>query len=251
MPRDRTPNAICSPSKRARPDVRRKETIHVQGHTHTRLRRPRSNAVDDVPTPEPGPAEALVSHTAVGLNYIDVYFRTGLYKAGPPCDARDGGCGRGSCHRVGRAWHRGGRPGCLRHRSDRRLCDRSGDIGRPPGQTYRRHRRPNGGGNDAARNDRPVPTTPHALRCCGRDDFGACCRRRCRSDPLPVGEAPGRHRHRRSLDRGKGRVGPAARGHTRHHRPRSPRRGGEAADRRQDGPRGLRQRWQGHVRCQP
>lgn len=36
---------------------------------------------DHVPTPEPGPAEALVHHTAVGLNYIDVYFRTGLYKA--------------------------------------------------------------------------------------------------------------------------------------------------------------------------
>lgn len=36
---------------------------------------------DDVPTPEPGPAEVLVHHTAIGLNYIDVYFRTGLYKA--------------------------------------------------------------------------------------------------------------------------------------------------------------------------
>ena len=35
---------------------------------------------DDVPTPEPGPGEALVHHTAVALNYIDVYFRTGLYK---------------------------------------------------------------------------------------------------------------------------------------------------------------------------
>ncbi|MCL2428519.1 MAG: quinone oxidoreductase [Alphaproteobacteria bacterium] len=35
-----------------------------------------------VPTPEPGPGEALVHHEAVGLNYIDVYFRTGLYK--PP-----------------------------------------------------------------------------------------------------------------------------------------------------------------------
>ena len=35
---------------------------------------------EDVPTPEPGPGEALVHHTAVGLNYIDVYFRTGLYK---------------------------------------------------------------------------------------------------------------------------------------------------------------------------
>ena len=36
---------------------------------------------DDVPTPEPGPGEALIRQAAVGLNYIDVYFRTGLYKA--------------------------------------------------------------------------------------------------------------------------------------------------------------------------
>ena len=39
---------------------------------------------EDVPTPEPGPGEALVRHEAVGLNYIDVYFRTGLYKAPLP-----------------------------------------------------------------------------------------------------------------------------------------------------------------------
>ena len=36
---------------------------------------------EDVPTHEPGAGEALVQHAAVGLNYIDVYFRTGLYKA--------------------------------------------------------------------------------------------------------------------------------------------------------------------------
>src|ERR1700722_9606299 len=36
---------------------------------------------EDVPTPEPGPNEALIKQEAVGLNYIDVYFRTGLYKA--------------------------------------------------------------------------------------------------------------------------------------------------------------------------
>lgn len=36
---------------------------------------------EDVPTEDPGPGEALVRHTAVGLNYIDVYFRSGLYKA--------------------------------------------------------------------------------------------------------------------------------------------------------------------------
>jgi NADPH2:quinone reductase len=36
---------------------------------------------EDVPTPEPGKGEVLVKQAAVGLNYIDVYFRTGLYKA--------------------------------------------------------------------------------------------------------------------------------------------------------------------------
>lgn len=35
---------------------------------------------EDMPTPEPGPGEALVHHEAVGLNYIDIYFRIGLYK---------------------------------------------------------------------------------------------------------------------------------------------------------------------------
>jgi NADPH2:quinone reductase len=35
---------------------------------------------EEVPKPEPGPGELLVRHEAIGLNYIDVYFRTGLYK---------------------------------------------------------------------------------------------------------------------------------------------------------------------------
>jgi len=42
---------------------------------------PEVMAWDDIPTPEPGPMEALLRHEAIGLNFIDVYFRTGLYKA--------------------------------------------------------------------------------------------------------------------------------------------------------------------------
>ena len=39
---------------------------------------------EDVPTPDPGPGEALVRHAAIGLNFIDVYFRTGFYKTNLP-----------------------------------------------------------------------------------------------------------------------------------------------------------------------
>jgi NADPH2:quinone reductase len=39
---------------------------------------------EDVPQPTPRPGEALIKVDAAGLNYIDVYFRTGLYKAELP-----------------------------------------------------------------------------------------------------------------------------------------------------------------------
>ena len=35
----------------------------------------------DIAVPQPKPGEALVKLAAIGVNYIDVYFRTGLYKA--------------------------------------------------------------------------------------------------------------------------------------------------------------------------
>jgi NADPH2:quinone reductase len=38
----------------------------------------------DLPKPEPGPGQALVKIAATGVNFIDVYFRIGLYPATPP-----------------------------------------------------------------------------------------------------------------------------------------------------------------------
>ena len=38
----------------------------------------------DVPTPTPAPGQALVKIVTSGVNFIDVYFRTGLYKADSP-----------------------------------------------------------------------------------------------------------------------------------------------------------------------
>ncbi len=40
--------------------------------------------LEDVPEPKPGPGEAGVKLEAAGLNYIDVYYRTGLYKTQLP-----------------------------------------------------------------------------------------------------------------------------------------------------------------------
>jgi NADPH2:quinone reductase len=55
---------------------------------------------EDVPTPEPGPNEVLVKQAAVGLNYIDVYVRTGLYKA-PSMPITPGQEGAGTVAAVG------------------------------------------------------------------------------------------------------------------------------------------------------
>src|ERR1051325_11766471 len=38
----------------------------------------------DVPKPTPGPKQALVRIMAGGVNFIDIYFRIGLYKADLP-----------------------------------------------------------------------------------------------------------------------------------------------------------------------
>jgi len=40
--------------------------------------------LDDIPRPEPGPGQVLIAVEAAGVNYIDVYHRTGQYKTATP-----------------------------------------------------------------------------------------------------------------------------------------------------------------------
>jgi len=47
----------------------------------------------DQPKPEPGPGQALVKIAAAGVNFIDVYFRIGLYPAPPPIMLGNEGAG--------------------------------------------------------------------------------------------------------------------------------------------------------------
>ncbi|THF60074.1 quinone oxidoreductase family protein [Ollibium composti] len=49
----------------------------------------------------PGPGQALIRHTAIGLNFIDVYFRTGLYPAPNGFPLVPGGEGAGVVIEVG------------------------------------------------------------------------------------------------------------------------------------------------------
>ena len=45
---------------------------------------PEKMSLSDAPKPVPGPGQALVNIAFSGVNFIDVYFRTGLYKADLP-----------------------------------------------------------------------------------------------------------------------------------------------------------------------
>jgi NADPH2:quinone reductase len=60
---------------------------------------PDALVLTQVPVPDPGPGQALVKLAASGVNFIDIYFRTGLYKADAPITI--GSEGAGVVERVG------------------------------------------------------------------------------------------------------------------------------------------------------
>src|SRR4028118_1815468 len=45
---------------------------------------PKVLAYEDVELPEPGPGQARVRNAASGVNFIDVYMRSGVYPGEPP-----------------------------------------------------------------------------------------------------------------------------------------------------------------------
>ncbi|MEY2669462.1 MAG: Quinone oxidoreductase 1 [Pseudomonadota bacterium] len=75
--------------------------------------------VEEIAVPEPGPGQARVRHTAIGVNFIDTYHRTGLYKL--PLPSGLGVEAAGVVEAVG--------PGVTSHAPG----DRVAYVSRPPG----------------------------------------------------------------------------------------------------------------------
>jgi D-arabinose 1-dehydrogenase-like Zn-dependent alcohol dehydrogenase len=151
---------------------------------------------EEVPLPAPKPGEALVRHKAVGLNYIDVYFRTGLYKA-PSMPAIIGMEASGIVEAIGE--------GVTEVKIGDRVAYATGPIG-----AYAEAR--------TIKADRLVKM-PDAisfeqgaammlqgmLRCQGGSDRADPCRCRRRwPHSQPMGRAPWLHRHWRCQHAGKG-----------------------------------------------
>jgi NADPH:quinone reductase len=67
----------------------------------------------DLPDPQPGEGQVLVKHEAIGVNFIDVYFRSGLYKA-PEKPIKLGNEGAGIVAAIG--------PGVSRFRVGQRVA---------------------------------------------------------------------------------------------------------------------------------
>ena len=157
--------------------------------------------LEEVDVPAPGAGKVQVQHTAIGLNYIDVYDRNGLYPQNLP-----GGLGReaaGIVTAVGarvRGIRVGDRvayvtpgPGCVLRYPQ---CPR-----RPAGQDSRGRQRRAGSGADAQGHDRVLPAAPLLPRQTRRRDRRARRRGWRRNVALAVGQGARRDGHRRRRQR--------------------------------------------------
>ncbi len=162
---------------------------------------------EHVPLPTPKAGEALVRHKAVGLNFIDVYFRTGLYKA-PSLPATIGMEGAGVVEAVGE--------GVTEVAPGDRVAYATGPIGAYAEarciKADRLVKMPDAiGFEQGAAMMLQGMTAAFLIRKCypvqiGPDRDGPRRRRRRRPHHVPVAQAPGRHRHRRGRHRGEGRA---------------------------------------------
>ena len=180
------------------------------------------------PARPPGPGEVRIRQTAVGVNYIDVYVRAGLYRLIEP-PALLGMEAAGVVVDTG--------PDVVHLLPGDRVAYACVPPGAyvsvrtmPPSTSWcsRRCGRRDGRRRDAEGHDRRMSPSPHASRARGRDGPRARRRGWGRPVPLSVGEGTRRPRPRHRLRRGQGEAGPRQRMRAAHHQPRLPVRAGRA-----------------------
>ena len=118
---------------------------------------------------KPGPGEVLVRHTAIGLNFLDTYYRTGLYPAPNGLPLIPGAEAAGTVLEVGEGvgWLKpGDRVAYIV--GDRRLCRRAGDCRRQACRDTRRCLGRTGCGHAAQGHDGGVSAAPHLQGEAGR-----------------------------------------------------------------------------------
>ena len=203
---------------------------------------------EEVAVGDPGPGEARVRHTAVGVNYIDTYHRSGLYKLPLPSGLGAEAAGIVEAVGSGVEWVKPGDRvaycgGPLGAYSEARVMP-----GRSPGEAARRHFGARRGDVDAEGAHGPVSVSADLQAQGGRHDPVPRGRGRRRPDRVPVGARARRHddRHRRFRREGGAREGERLHAHDRLHA-REFRRAREGAHRRQGRAGRLRRHRQGHV----
>ena len=155
--------------------------------------------LEELPTPEPGPGQALVEVAAVGVNFVDIYNRMGWYKL-PLLPSGIGGEGAGRVAAIAPdvtdvkpgdrvAWL-GGSNAYATH-----MVIAASKLAPVPGRRKRRAScRGHGAGRNGSRSD-----DPHLSSQGGRLGAGPCGGRRCRPAALPDGPPARRTRHRHRL----------------------------------------------------
>ena len=161
----------------------------------------------DYDLPAPAKGQVQVRHTAIGVNFIDTYHRTGLYPL--PLPSGLGSEAAGVVAALGE--------GVTRFKVGDRVGYASGVIGSYAQANNvaadRLVRLPDGISDELAAAvllkgmTTPISDPPHPSGESGRDHRVSCRRRRCRPDRLPVGEPSGRHRDRLDHLAREGRIG--------------------------------------------
>ena len=170
---------------------------------------------DSVEVPAPGPGQVRLKQHAVGVNYIDVYQRSGLYKMPLPFVA--GSEGAGEVVAVGpgvtdfKVGDRGAYAGAAGGYAEERVMPADRLVKLPDKHRLQDRRR-----HDAAGHDGALSAARDLQGRQGHDHAAARGRRRHRPDRLPVGAAPGRHHHRHGQHRREGGARQGVRLHARH-----------------------------------